>query len=258
MTVIIDRKNDIVSITLNRPEVHNAFNDVMINDLLQSFKIIEKDLDIKAVILLANGENFSAGADLNWMKKAAAYSYEENLKDARNLSDMLNALYNLPQLTIANVSGVAKGGGLGLMCCCDIVVAQETSHFSFSEVKLGLIPATISPFVINAIGVRQAKRFFQTGENIDAQKGYEIGLVHEVTKNSDESDQVIENIIKNISVNAPQAMKASKKLLDHYKISSTLRDETAELIAKTRVGDEAKEGLSAFLEKKKPDWKKNV
>lgn len=258
MTILFDKTDDIARITLNRPDVHNAFNDEMINDLLQIFLKIENDEETKVVILSANGKNFSAGADLNWMKSAAKYSYEDNLKDAQKLSDMLDALYNLPQITIANVKGAAKGGGLGLMCCCDIVVAEENSHYAFSEVKLGLVPATISPFVVNAIGVRQAKRYFQTGEVITASKGQEIGLVHEVASNTQECHQVIEDMIKNISVNAPLAMKASKRLLDNFRISPAMRQQTAELIAKKRAGKEAKEGLSAFLEKRKPDWKKNV
>lgn len=261
MTILFEKDHDVVRITLNRPDVHNAFNEDMIAELTKTFNDINNDQSIKAVVLLANGKSFSAGADLNWMKKAAEFGYQENLSDGKKLSDMLNALYHLKPLTIACVKGAAMGGGLGLISCADIVIADEKSKFSFSEVKLGLIPATISPFVINAIGPRQAKRYFQTGEMFLAEKAKEIGLVHEISASEENQQEILQDLLQAIKNNAPQAMRNSKKLVDDYggeKITDDLRHQTAIDIAKARASDEAKEGLSAFFDKRKADWKKDV
>ncbi|MCC3860294.1 enoyl-CoA hydratase/isomerase family protein [Pseudemcibacter aquimaris] len=262
MTILFDKnENGIARITLNRPEVHNAFNDEMISDLYDAFKKLQNDDDCKVVVLSGNGVSFSAGADLNWMKKAADYSYGENLDDANRLSDMLNALYHLPQLTVTCTKGANMGGALGLISCSDIVVADESSRFSFSEVKLGLVPATISPFVIKAIGERQAKRYFQTAENFGVEKAKEIGLVHEITTSEDALDGFLETLFYNIKNNAPMAMRSAKDLVSQIggrEITDGLRENTAEQIAKTRVSSEAREGLTAFFDKRKPDWKNNV
>ncbi len=169
MTIKFDTyENNVARITFNRPEVHNAFNEQMISDLTAAFDKIEKNPEIRIVIIEGEGKSFSAGADLDWMKRASEYSYEENNVDAQKLSYMLNALHSLKQLTIICAHGSIMGGGVGLLSCADIVLADENSKFAFSEVKLGLIPATISPFVIDAIGPRQAKRYFQTGELLNA------------------------------------------------------------------------------------------
>ena len=259
MTILFKKyQNGVANITLNRPEVHNAFDDKMIADLTKAFSELEQSEDIHVVVLSGLGKSFSAGADLDWMKRAANYSFDENLTDANLLSDMLNALYNLKQLTIANIHGVVMGGGLGLISCVDIVMAEPETKFALSEVKLGLIPATIAPFVIEAIGARQAKRYFQTGESFDAKLAQNIGLVHEITLPGDEK---LDDLLKHILKNAPGAVKSAKKLVLDFAgqgINDELRADSANRIAITRSSKEAKEGLSAFFEKRKANWIKDV
>ena len=262
MTILIEINDDgTARLKLNRPDVHNAFNSQMINDLHQAFIAVDNNPEIKVLILTGEGESLSAGADLNWMKQAADYSDAENMKDAVLLSDMLNAFYNLEVLTIACAKRAVMGGGLGLIACADIVIADEKSRFAFSEVKLGLIPATISPFVIKAIGGRHAKRYFQTAEKIDVKRAYEIGLVHEIISSITEMDVVLDELLLQVKSNAPKAMRNSKKLVNDFEdqeIANDLRMDTAKRIAKARASSEAKEGLSAFFEKRKADWSKDV
>lgn len=262
MTILFEKsENGVARITLNRPEVHNAFNAQMIADLNSILVDLDKCQDTHIVLLSGAGKSFSAGADLEWMKQAAGFSYDENYVDAMKLSNMLNVLYRLKQLVITSVQGASMGGAIGLLSCSDIVIADRGSKFSFSEVKLGLIPSTISPFVINAIGPRQAKRFFQTGEIFSADKALEIGLVHEISSSEEDSEAIIEGLIKGASLNAPIAMKEAKKLVLDYQareINDDLRHKTAHGIARIRAADEAVEGLSAFFEKRKPDWKRDV
>lgn len=262
MTIIYEKyQNGMARIILNRPEVHNAFNQQMIVELRDVFLTLKEEADIHVVILSSNGKSFSAGADLDWMKKAAHYSQDENQKDAQSLSDMLHELYNLKQVTIAQVQGSVRGGGLGLLSCCDVVIAEENSTFSFSEVRLGLIPATISPYILKAIGARQSKRYFQSAEIFNADKAKEIGLVHELSKSSEETERITDEILKNILLNAPFAMKHAKQLVLDYDgspITSELRADTAKRIALARASDEAKEGLDAFFNKRKADWIDNV
>ncbi|MEC9236213.1 MAG: enoyl-CoA hydratase-related protein, partial [Pseudomonadota bacterium] len=181
--VIVETEKGIASVTLNRGEVHNAFNQDMIADLHEAFIKLAVADDVNVVVLTGAGKSFSAGADMNWMKEAATYSEEENFQDALALANMLKSLYELPQLTIAAVYGAAMGGGMGLVSCCDFVIAAEDTKFALSEVKLGLIPATIAPYVMRAIGKRQARRYFQTAEFISAAHALNIGLIHEVVDN---------------------------------------------------------------------------
>ncbi|MDG1437451.1 MAG: enoyl-CoA hydratase-related protein [Emcibacteraceae bacterium] len=262
MTILFEQNNHgIARLKLNRPDVHNAFNSQMINDLHQAFISIGNNPDIKALILSGEGASLSSGADLNWMKQAAEYSDAENMKDALLLSDMLDAFYNLDVLTIACAKGAVMGGGLGLIACADIVIADAQSRFAFSEVKLGLTPATISPYVIKAIGGRYAKRYFQTAEKINVKRAYEMGLIHEVTASIDEMNEVVDGLLHQIKSNAPMAMRNSKKLVNEFEgqeISDDLRIDTAKRIAKARASNEAKEGLSAFFEKRKADWTRDV
>ena len=174
-TVILERGDEgIARITLNRPEVHNAFDEVMIAELRDIFQTLEEDNHCRAVVLTGAGKSFSAGADLGWMKRAADFSHSQNMSDAENLASMLNAFYSLNKLTIACVRGAALGGGLGLICCCDLVIADVTTTFALSEVKIGLIPATISPYVLAAMGGRNARRYFQTGERFKGQRAYDL------------------------------------------------------------------------------------
>lgn len=257
--ILMDMKEGVAHVTLNRPDVHNAFDEGVIERLSAVFDDIAGRDDVAAVVLRGRGKSFSAGGDLNWMKRAAGYSQEQNYEDALKLAGMLGRLYALPQATIACVQGAAMGGGFGLACCCDIVIAEEDAVFALSEVKLGLIPATIGPYVVRAIGSRQARRFFQTGERFTAKKGLEIGLVHEVAARPEDTEYLLEGILKNLRANGPRAIRAAKRLcdgLDGRAIDEILAKETARLIAATRAGDEAKEGIEAFLGKRKPAWVK--
>lgn len=262
MTIKFEKDNNgIARITLNRPEVHNAFNEHMISDLTAAFEDIDKSPEVSLVIISAEGKSFSAGADLDWMKRAATYSFEENQIDAQKLSYMLNALYSLKQLTIICAHGSIMGGGIGLLSCVDIVIADLNSKFALSEVKLGLIPATISPFVIEAIGSRQARRYFQTGELFNAKKALSIGLIHEIYEGEESRNNILEYILKNALANSPDAMKEAKLLVKDYAgrpIDYELRQNSATRIAKIRSSETATEGLNAFFEKRKPKWVKDV
>lgn len=238
----------IATLTLNRPEVHNAFNAEMIAALSGAFDELAGNNDVSVVVLRGEGKSFSAGADLNWMKDSVNFSKEENRADAIALADMLNKLNTLPQLTICCVHGAAFGGGFGLVSCCDYVIAGDKALFSLSEVKLGLIPATIGPYVIHAIGQRQARRFFQTGERFSAAKALEIGLAHE----TGDIEEILAKALDEISKNGPYAMRAAKKLcfdLSGTYVSEGVRDNTAERIATIRTGEEAQERLKKFLDK---------
>jgi methylglutaconyl-CoA hydratase len=257
--VLLDIKDGVAWVTLNRPEVHNAFDEDVIAQLTVILGEISKRDNVCAVVLQGSGKSFSAGGDMNWMQRAALYTEEQNYEDALNLALMLNALYTLPQVTIALMQGAAMGGGMGLACCCDIVIADKDAIFALSEVKIGLIPATIGPYVMAALGPRQCRRFFQTGERFSAQKALEIGLVHEIAERPEDRDQILQNILKLVAANGPKAMRAAKKLahdLSAQPLSEKLMKDTAKLIAATRATDEAKEGLSAFLEKRKAGWTK--
>lgn len=256
--VIVKKEDTVARVILNRGEVHNAFNQDMIAELHEVFIKLAVDEDTHIVVLSGDGKSFSAGADMNWMKAAAKYSQEENFQDALALANMLKSLYELPQLTIAAVHGAAMGGGMGLVSCCDYVIAAEGTKFALSEVKLGLIPATISPYVMRAIGKRQARRYFQTGEFIPVEKALDIGLIHEAVKDMDALNAKVEDVVRLVLKNGPQAMRESKFLVDDISGAGVIADtelhDTAIRIAKIRSGEEAQEGLSAFLEKRKPSW----
>lgn len=251
-SVLLSFDNEIASLTLNRPDVHNAFNAEMIAALSSAFDDIAERKDVRTVVIRGEGKSFSAGADLNWMKDSINFSKEQNRDDAIKLADMLNKLNTLPQLTIAMVHGAAMGGGFGLVSCCDVVIAGPHAKFSLSEVKLGLIPATIGPYVIAAIGQRQARRYFQTAERFDGAKGLEIGLVHMLADESQSMDELLSGLLEEVSKNGKYAMRAAKKLcfdLSGSYVSEGVRDNTAERIAAIRTGDEAQERLNKFLNK---------
>lgn len=255
--VLLEIKDGVAWVTLNKPDAHNAFDDQVIARLSHIWDELSGNDEVIAVVLQGKGKSFSAGADLNWMKRAASYTEQQNQIDAYELASMLQKLYSLPKVTIACVQGAAFGGGLGLVSCCDIVLADESAKFALSEVKLGLIPATIAPYVLRAIGERQARRYSQTGERFDGNRAYEIGLVHELCKDQKAMDAKREELIKGLKANGPQAMAASKQLcldLAGEPITEEVLEGTASRIARTRAGDEAKEGLSAFLEKRKAKW----
>jgi methylglutaconyl-CoA hydratase len=254
----IQTEQGIATVTLNRPDARNAFDEQMIAELDAAFADLGAQAGVKAVVLRGAGKSFSAGADLNWMQRAAGYSEAQNRADADKLAAMLNRLYTLPKLTIACVQGAAMGGGLGLVACCDVVLSEFDVVYALSEVKLGLIPATIAPYVLRAMGERHFRRFAQSGERFDGRKAYDIGLAHEIAERPDEIEFLLHTLLEQVKANGPAAMAASKKLaldLTFRPVDAPLMADTAQRIAQTRAGAEAKEGLSAFLEKRKPVWK---
>lgn len=255
-TVKVAVENGVASVTLNRPEVHNAFDDALIARLTEALREVGDDPGVRVVVLRGAGKSFSAGADLNWMQRMADYSRTQNLADAMGLAQLLRTLDTLPRPTIAAVHGAAFGGGVGLVAACDIAVAAETSAFSLSEVRLGLIPAVISPYVVAAIGARQARRYFLTAERFDAGEARRMGLVHEVTM-ADALEARVATIAAELLRGGPGALGAAKNLVAAVSIrplDTTLMADTARRIADIRAGEEAREGVGAFLEKRKPRW----
>lgn len=248
-------------VTLNRPDKHNAFDDSLIADLTAHLQALDAHTDVRVVVLSAAGKSFSAGADLNWMKRMAAYSEADNERDAMALATMMKTLYALSKPTIARVQGAAYGGGVGLVACCDIAVGTHDAAFSLSEVKLGLIPAVISPYVIAAIGERAAHRYFLTAERFDAGEAYRLGLLSELVSDEDQMDERIEKLIADILAAGPAALREAKLLIDAVAgqpLSNALIADTAARIARVRVSPEGQEGLRAFLEKRKPAWAPNA
>jgi len=256
-TVLLEvNEQGIATVTLNNPEKHNAFDDVIIKQLTDIFNDISQRDDISILILASNGKSFSAGADLGWMKRMAGYSYEDNLKDANALAQMLKALNFLPQTTIAKIQGAAFGGAVGLASCCDIVIASTKASFCLSEVKLGLIPATISPYVVDAIGLKASRRYFQTAERFFSDKAQQLGLVDEVVAPDELTDEV-NSMVAKLLVNGSQARRQAKKLsqdVAFQTINENLLKDTSERIAAIRVSTEGQEGLTAFFEKRAPNW----
>ena len=243
-------------VTLNRPEKHNAFDDAVIAELRAAFADLAARNDVRVVVLASRGKNFSAGADLGWMKRMADYDYTHNLQDAQLLAGMLQALHDLPQPTIARVQGAAFGGAVGLVSCCDMAVAGESASFCLSEVKIGLIPATISPYVIKAIGERASRRYFTTAERFRAAQALQLGLVSEVVA-EDELDAAVEKLVSALLQNGPCAVRASKQLVVDVagrEVTPALVEDTCGRIAQIRISDEGQEGLGAFLHKRKPSW----
>ena len=249
----VDRRG-VATITLNRPEQHNAFDDTVIAVLTNELTDLDQRNDIRAVVLASTGRSFSAGADLAWMRRMATYSEEENLTDASALAVLMQTLDRLRHPTIAVIQGSAYGGGVGLVACCDIAIAADHAKFCLSEVRLGLTPATISPFVIRAIGGRQARRFFNTAEVFSAGRAQEIGLVHEVVPESDLTSK-LDEVLASLLLGAPEAQREAKDLvfLAEGRLDITL--ETARRIAARRASPEGREGVAAFLEKRTPAWR---
>ena len=258
-TVITDvAGNGRATVTINRPDVHNAFDDELIAALTGQLEGLGNDDAVRVVVLTGAGKSFSAGGDLNWMQRTASYSEDENLVDAAALARLMNTLHGLSKPTIARVQGDAYGGGVGLIACCDIVVAVEPARFSLSEVKLGLIPAVISPYAIAAIGERQAGRYMLSAERFDAAEARRVGLIHEVTA-PDALDAAVNGIVESLLANGPKAMAEAKALIRAVAgrpIDASLNADTAARIARIRVAGEGREGVAAFLGKRKPDWTK--
>ena len=241
----------VLTLTMDRPDKHNAFDDLVIAALSDALAQYSEDSAVRVLVLQATGRSFSAGADLSWMQRMAEYDYDANVRDAEALAEMLYQLYSFPVPTIARVQGAAYGGGVGLAACCDIVVAGPRAAFMLSEVKLGLIPATISPYVIAAIGSRASLRYFTTAERIDVETARELGLVS-LAVSEEELDETVTGLIDSVLANRPKAVRAAKKLVHDVtgrSIDSTLRRQTSEAIAATRVSEEGQSGLKAFLGK---------
>jgi methylglutaconyl-CoA hydratase len=246
----------VVRITLNRPDVRNAFNDEVIAELTQAFVQLGRDPTVRAIVLAAEGPAYCAGADLNWMRRMADYTHAENLADAGELAAMLRAIYQCPQPTIARVQGDVYAGGMGLVAACDMAVSVDTANYCLSEVKLGLYPATISPYVIRAMGARAAHRYFLTAERFDAAEALRIGFVHS-TVAADQLDAKVQEITQALISASPHAVAACKTLLHEVAgkdIDAKLIAHTVVGIASIRASSEGKEGVQSFLQKRKPNW----
>jgi len=253
----LERQGPLGLVTLNRAERHNAFDDAIIAELTEALRSMEAEESIRIVVLAAAGRSFSAGADLEWMKRMAGYSMDDNRRDAMGLGALMRTLAHLRKPTVARVQGPAYGGGVGLVACCDIAVASTNATFAFSEAKLGLIPAVISPYVVAAIGERAARRYFLTAERFDAAEAWRLGLVHEIANDDAQMDEKIGDIVDSLLACGPVAQTEAKALLRAVSgrpIVSELIQDTAERIAKIRSSPEGREGISAFLEKRRAAW----
>jgi methylglutaconyl-CoA hydratase len=246
----------VATVTLNRPDLHNAFDEVMMAQLTEAFADLSRNDAVRIIILAAAGRSFSAGADLNWMKRMAGYSYEENLADAGLLSEMLEAIHAAPKPVIARVQGAAFGGGVGLVAACDIALGTERASFCLSEVKLGIIPAVISPYLLERIGSAAARRYSLTAERFGAGEALRLGLLTGVSEGEADLDADIAALCELLLKNSPAALAACKSLYDAVGASSpaSSSEETARRIAEIRVSAEGQEGLNAFLDKKSPNW----
>lgn len=246
----------VATVTLARPDKRNAFNDEVIAELNQAFTQLGSSKQVRVIVLAAEGKAFCAGADLNWMRAMADYSREENLADADKLAQMLSTLYRCPKPTIAAIQGDVYAGGIGLISACDIAIAVDSANFCLSEVRLGLAPATISPYVIRAMGARAAHRYLLTAEVFDAVEAQRIGLIHESVATS-ELDAKVASVAKKLRNNSPNAVKECKQLVQYVageSIDEALIAQTVKGIADIRASDEGKEGVQSFLQKRKPNW----
>lgn len=255
-TLIVEHTGPVARVILNRPEVRNAFNEVMIRELEETLRALDRDAATRVVVLAGSGKAFCAGADLNWMRAMAQFSDAENRADALRLARMLEAVYRCGKPVVARIQGDCYAGGMGLVAAADIAIAAEGAQFCLSEVRLGLIPATISPYVIEAIGARAARRYFLSAERFPAGEARALGLVHEVAPAA-ELDARIDALIGVLLANSPAAQRSSKELIDAVAfrpLSQDLIEDTAERIARTRASAEGREGVSAFLDKRTPSW----
>ena len=258
-SLLTSRSGDgVLTITLNRPDIHNAFDDQLIVELTRTLEVAGADKTIRVVVLTGAGKSFSAGADLNWMRRMAAFTEEENYHDAMALGELMLTLNRLPKPTIARVNGAAYGGGVGLIACCDIAIAANDAQFALTEVKLGLIPAVISPYVVAAIGEKKARRYFLTGERFSAADAVSFGLLNTSVAPND-LDQAVQAMIAMLMIPGPVAQAEAKDLIAsvaHRPPTDSVVADTAERIAHIRISPEGQEGLAAFLEKRSPGWLK--
>ena len=253
-TIQIEKNNQIATVVLNRPELHNAFNDVMIGELTEAFNQLSSDDDLRLIVLKGEGKSFCAGADLNWMRSMKDYSFEENYQDSQKLRSLFEAIDFAPVPVIGAVHGHALGGGVGLVCVCDYVLASDRAKLGFTEVKLGLIPAVISPFCFKKIGASNARAYFLSGEVFSSEIAKQIGLVHQVVER-DNFDEALENVISRYLLAGPQAAREAKKL---YRELESGREDigsyTCQAIAKLRISEEGQEGMTSLLSKRSPTW----
>lgn len=255
-SIITSVNAGVATLTLSQPEIRNAFSDVVIAEITAAFAEVGQRDDVRAVVLAAEGPAFCAGANLNWMQAMADYTREENLADAGKLAAMLHTIATCPHPTIARVQGDVYAGGMGLVAACDMAVAVDAAHFCLSEVKIGLIPATIAPYVLRAMGTRAGQRYFLTGERFDAAEALRIGFVHQVVA-ADDLDSAVDGLLKHLLSAGPAAVRACKRLVDDVagrEINAALVARTVECIADIRASAEGKEGVQAFLNKRKPNW----
>lgn len=256
-TVKYSVKDKIAWVALNRPEIHNAFNETMIVELSELYKKIDQMVNVKVVVITGEGKSFCAGADLNWMGGVINYSYEQNLQESLQLAELFYTMYSLPKPTIAMVNGAAIGGGAGMVAVNDLVIASDRAKFSFSEVKLGLVPACISPYVIRKVGENRSRELFLTGERIDVQKAFNFGFVNQVVPHEN-LETTVKQQIDQLVTSGPNALAICKDLLEKVPQMSLeeAKTYTAESIAALRVSDEGQEGMKAFFEKRSPNWVK--
>ncbi|MFQ3230493.1 enoyl-CoA hydratase/isomerase family protein [Reinekea sp.] len=260
MSLKTEQNNQVLTLTLSRPEVSNAFNSELIEQLNESVLMAHNSDDLRAVVLRGEGKNFSAGADLSWMLSMKDLSTDDNVKDAKDLASLMYNVAHCRKPVIAVVQGAVMGGGVGLAACADIVIAEEKAFFALSETRLGLSPATISPFVVNAMGARQANRYMLTGERFSAAKAMALGLVHEVASQAELNSQ-LESIVTHLLQGGPASHRKIKKLIRDVNarpVDEELMDNLAWRIANQRVSEEGQEGLSAFLEKRSPNWRSEM
>lgn len=254
-TIRLTQSGVVAQVTLARPQIRNAFNDTMIAELREVFSLLEEDPNLRVVVLTGEGTAFCAGADLNWMRRVLAYTYEENYEDSMNLARLMREIYEFKRPVIGRINGPAIGGGTGLVAVCDITVAAETAVISFSEVKIGLVPACISPYVIKKVGERHAREFFLTGERLRAAKAKDVGLINRVVPPEDLDDEVGRYIDTLVS-SGPGALTTCKRMIRDVTELDLERagPYTAEMIARLRLSDEGQEGMSAFLQRRRPSW----
>ena len=255
-TIEIDHAGAVATVWMNRPALHNALHEAMIDEITESFRTLAENPSVRIIVLSGRGKSFSAGADIESMKRQGAAPISANLANARQLAEMFRTIAESPKPTIARVNGAAIGGGLGLVAACDIAIASSAAVFAASEVRLGLIPSTIAPYVVRAIGPRQAGRLFQTAERIPAAQAEKIGLLHEIA-DPDQLDTRLQGLIRYLLAGAPHAQTAAKNLIGavaNQPVTQELIENTAQRIATIRSEPEAREGLSAFLEKRPAKW----
>ncbi len=257
-TITYERRDQVVMVTFNRPEVHNAFNSRLIEEMTEAVKLVREDDSVRIFVLTGKGKSFCAGADLNWLREIVDYSYEQNLEESLALAEVLHQIYLLPKPTVAMVNGTAIGGGIGFLSACDMALAAEEAVFGLSEVKIGLVPAAISPYVIRKIGESKAREYFLTGTRIRARKAQEIGLVNEVVP-LEKLSETVDLLNENLLTSGPEAIANCKELITTTSNASIadVKEYTAQMIAGLRVSEEGQEGMASFLEKRKPKWIKN-